>query len=233
MMMRNRTIAVGCCVAMAWAPVLLYVWVSHAVHVVSPAQPARWIVELGVAPWLTIGSDAARSASAGFGSWSVDLFGVLLDVALSLTWVLLAWFVVRWLVKNSALVQKCDRCGYALQGRAEPVSCPECGEAQRAEDRALAISRRSWFLLFTALAICGTAGAGLAIEVALRAASAVTIGLNPSGTSWNPDWWPNELLGWFLCLFALGGGTFAVWLYSEPCKHPPDRLASLFRRNSR
>jgi hypothetical protein len=32
--------------------------------------------KLGVAPWLTIGSDAARSASSGFGSWSVDLFGV-------------------------------------------------------------------------------------------------------------------------------------------------------------
>lgn len=232
--MRNRAIAVGCCVALAWAPALLYVWVSHAVHVVSPeTQPASWVVELGVAPWLTVGSEAARSASSSSGTWSVDLFGVLLDAALSLALVLLAWFVVRWLVRNSALAQKCDRCGYPLAGRAELVSCPECGVEQRAEDLALAISRRSWALLFTALAICGTAGIGLAIEGALRAASAVTVGLNPSGTSWNPDWWPDELLGWLLCLFALGGGIFAVWLYREPSKHPPDRLASLFRRVSR
>jgi len=231
----RRQLMVGA-VACYFAPILLAPWMGSSITGSFPSPPiADWRYEFGWVRWLTLQHDPAKPASGLQVEWTLDAAGLCANLAATLALCFGVWAIVGWLVRHTAPRGRCDRCGYAVSATRDAVVCSECGELSTEATRARAISPGSRWLLILALALLGVAG-NLEVLRRLFEGTLPTVArvIDPNSPAWTGFEFDRWLGGHYLALWAgsllIGACLFMVWLYREPSKHPPDRIAMLLKR---
>ena len=223
-------------VACYFAPILLAPWMGSRITGSFPSPPiADWRYEFGWVRWLTLQHDPTKPASGLQVEWTLEAAGLGANLAATMALCLGVWAIAGWLVRHTAPRGRCDRCGYALSATGDAVVCSECGELATETTRARAISAGSRWLLTLALALLGVAGN---LEVLRRlfegTLPAVARVIDPNSPAWSGFEFDRWFGGHYLALWAgslfVGACLFMVWLYREPSKHPPDRIAMLLKR---
>ncbi len=211
---RKRKLVAGVCIALVWSYFASYAWLHHRQRF-DDARPDAAIYEFGALHWLTLDTSGVLQRAV---TWRVQPFRVLLLLLICAFLGLLAWQVWRWIVRNSALQEHCDACGYNLAGLSPTDRCPECGELSSIKQQRLNITAQSWRRLLVALVLAAAGAAGMAIAVLVHAIHTVLVATNRS----NPAWQLVErfiLAGrWSLFFFIISIILFAIWLYLEPNK---------------
>ena len=210
----KRRLVAGICLGLVWSWFTGYLWLQHWQQF-DQSRPDVAIYEFGAVHWLTLNSSGSPPSTV---TWHVQPLRVLLLAVISLVLGVFDWLIWRWIVRNSALRGRCDRCGYSLGGQPPSDRCPECGEISPVKERQLEITDRSWQRLLIALVLAGIGGAGMTAAVLSQTLQTYRLATKSGNPTWNYLDVIRVTGGWLFYLFLLAALSFAIWLYLEPNK---------------